>query len=306
MNVSINSSAGALEEKWFIANNTARLLSIAIGGSSVLLNFYALAILSFCDVAINAAAVVLLKSQLWFDGLGGVCLVINEFQPLMKTLNVMLNNTICLLLKQRLIMWIFYVSSVYNIVAVAIQRFAITFYPLKPITVKQTYILLFFVIIAAMFLAIGHDMIIFARTTVGFCDSRFHQDTGDVINILWFIGYYFTPVVLILSFYTKVIFKLKDRDKIQSTSKKHSESRLLKNAISVAVIFIITTGLSSWSYLFVSFKIIEASFWDKNIKLVSHIFVMLNSASTPITYFVFLPALRGKTVIGKICNCRQQ
>lgn len=285
----------------FINGQLNGVLSCVIGGIGVFLNFYVLTIMFVANVAMNEAAMVLLRFQLFVDGVACIFLIIGQFGWPKYADMPTAYRVSCVGLDRNGFLWVWYVASAYNIVAVAAQRFVITVFPFTQVTKKHSYIILVFVFligIAINCLNYGLEMDIQPEK-----DICVYTYKSWAANISWVVLFYFFPTFLIIGFYAKVILALRARGDVQSTSTKKSETKVIKNAIVIATMFIIFAAPNTWTYFLMPLNMIDNHVWETFLRLFTYLCTMFNSASTPIVYIIFLSSIRAKSVevLRKLC-----
>lgn len=280
--------------------NWENIFSLVVGLFGMVSNFYILAILFVAKIAINEAALVLLKSQVFFDGFAGLFLVLRLFKIELSKMIPVFYIILCYGLTQTMFLWTAFAASAFNIVAVAIQRFAITVFPFRKVTKFSAYITTIVVFLSAL----GLNLIFYLlEVDVDFTSQKcVYRFESKLAIIIWIVGYYIVPTVAIVFLYAKVGMVLGARSNIRSTGPQNSENIIVKNAVVIAAIFIITNALNTVTVAMSYYDAIDPEFWDRNIRFVSHVSTMFNSASTPIIYVLFLKSVRAKSINVLTCN----
>lgn len=280
------------------------ILSFAFGGLSGFLNIYTFFVLQCHNIQMNKSALVLFKFQLLLDGIAGGLLIFHQFQLNFGLRQGLAHNILCQLLNRRSLIWIFYTASVYNVVAVSVQRWFITVYPFKQFRVFHSIVAALLSVLISILVNICHDILSlglhFLNSDVCLLSSVFDN---IVAQYVWFGLYYLLPTVIIIGFYAKVIYVLKRRPGIAQTKHhkvdvtKRSEYVILKNAVVISALFITLAGVNSWSYFMLAWNVFDPNEWFRHFRLFSHVCTMVNSASTPIVYYVFFPSIRKKALL---------
>lgn len=281
--------------------NSQTIMSLCIGTIGLLLNFFTFVMLNITEISIKDAAMVLLKSQLFFDGIAGAFLILRVFRiPLTPNIPV-LYAILCVGVRQGLFLWTFFTASTYNIVAIAIQRYIITSFPFMRVTKIGAYGFAVTSYILGIALCIAYWWIeMEVRPELNICTYKY---VSPMAMVMWLIAYYIIPTAALIGLYIKIISTLRKADlKIQSTKGKGSEKNIIKNAVAVAVIFIIFAAPNSIISTMVNFNSFPIELYDEFARTLTHACTMFNSVSTPIVYFMFLSAIRRKLI--DIITCK--
>lgn len=278
-------------------------MALFVALPSAAVNLFLFLVLQLTPSNINPASLILLQSQLIFDGLACVCLIMGQMAVPDTFTNDFLFYMKCVVLVQSAPMWFFYTASVYNIVAVAIQRFVITVFPFRSISKAVSYAMLAVVVFGALLAnGINYGIELSIDPKLRRCVYLYESEPAI---FLWGFQYYFIPFILIICLYAKSFFTLKSRGGIKKNTSKRSESLMLKNAVVIATLFIVLCGPNSLAYILVYFKLINLAFYNATFKYVSWVCTMFNSASTPLVYLLFLKSLRQQSahVLRALMTC---
>lgn len=306
LNNSDNKNSSGGYESYFATGDFLGITSLVVGTLGGLFNFYILAIMSVTDIAMHPAGLILLKNQLVLDGLACMLLLLQQFRLSFAGYVDWLYYVMCYGVVRSMFLWILYCASAYNIVAVAAQRFVITMFPFKHISRRNSYVTTLMVYLGA----ITSNLInyILEMKVDPKADICVYEFTDRFANILWVCSYYLVPSLAIIFFYIKVILSLRKSSKIQSTSTtKNSEKLILKNAIVVAAMFIICAAPNNWGYFLMPLEVVDRVFFETFFRFFSYICTLVNSASTPIIYVIFLSSIRKKSwdVFKDIITCQK-
>lgn len=266
--------------------NNSMLISSPMAIIGIILNFTMFLVMCRKGVNINQAATILLRAQLVFDGLSGIALLLRVTNYVALTNEAWIYIAACLLNKRGLFLWVTFTASAYNSVAITIQRFAIIVFPLKRFTVKHTYVVLLLVC-----LSVGTIIGIYYGFTI---DIDYATQTCKFRNIpqlyyMWLAAYYVLPCIILISCNAKIMTILKKRNQIQNT-RNTSENRIIKNAITVGLIFVVSATPNTSLGLMSTY--VDLPFWRAYGRHITYACTMVNSVSTPVVYLVYLSNVR--------------
>lgn len=301
--VAINNSShiGTGSPSIFVTGDLNGIISLCIAGFGMFLNLYVFIVMSVVHIAMHEAAAVLLKFQLIIDAISCLFLIIAQFQIPKDPSQRVLYYIVCAGFDRGMFMWYFYVASALNIAAICVQRFIITVYPFKKISRKNAYIT---AVLIFLFSA-GHETFDYGlQMSINPDEDRcvFTYDSY-VATWSWTIVYYIIPTLLLIVLYTKIILTLRQSAQVQSTKKdKNPEGKVLKNAVVVAVLFVLLGSPNAICSILLQYNKMNEVIWESFLRRFTYITIMLNSASTPVVYIIFLSAIREKS-FQVICRC---
>lgn len=297
-----NSTSSTTNNDILLSETVNASVNLALSILGLILNYLVFSVMTFAKVAISETASILLRFQLLSDGTGCLLLIITQFKIVKNQAMPLLYKIICTGLDRGMFMWTFYVASAYNIVAVAIQRYFITVYPFKQFKKKHSYLLILLEMLATIAL-IAYDYGVQMKIDVGkdYCSFSY---TVPIASVIWLFAYYVFPVIIIGILYSKVIIVLKKSGQIQSSqhSSKTAEGKVLKNAVAVALFFTLLAAPNTAAYILLHYNLIHRSFWEGFFRRFTYLCIMINSASTPIVYLIFLSSIREK-IFQVFCKC---
>lgn len=285
----------------FVTGDVNGIIALCVAGFGMLFNLYVFIVMSVVHISMHEAAAVLLKFQLIIDAIACLFLIIAQFQIPKDQTNSVLYHIVCAAFERGMFMWYFYVASALNIVAVCIQRFVITVYPFKKVTKKHSYI----ICVAVLVIAIGHETYNYSLQmgVIPEKDYCLFEHDSDLATWTWCTLYYFAPTILLIVLYAKIILTVRKSSKLQSTKQAaNPEAKVMKNAIAVAVLFIIFAATNAFCSILLQYKAMDTVIWESFVRRFSYVTIMINSASTPIVYIIFLNSIREKT-FNTLCRC---
>lgn len=275
-------------EKQLFVVDLSFVLSFIFGGFGAFLNFSILAVMMFKDIGIKSEGKILLENQLVLDGLAGCFLIIGQFRIPMDPNSPAQFAFVCVALERSMIVWIFYVTSAYNLVAIALQKFIMVVVPFRTLTLRQVYILVFCVYLQGFIVNVmNYGLEMEVVPSANHCLYRY---TSFVATSLWLCLYYLIPTSLLIGFSTKSVITL--RQKAKGAGAKKSEILLLKNSVVVAIIFVVFASFNNWAYFLLPLNVVHLSFYESFFRHFSYMCTVINSASTPMVYLFFLSSVR--------------
>ena len=191
----------------------------------------------------------------------------------------------------------------YNLVLISLERFVCVWKPLQHLTIMSKKNLIkgiagvhawaFFILIPSY---------IQANWVEGQCQSRY-DNWGDafvffmaIYGVLIFVFFYCLPLFLFIFWYGYVIYKLRSRmsgdsDLPESRVIKKASQQLTKCAITVTVIFVLSTSLELWYYLLGRTFVVP---YYKNgvVQKTAVILSIINVSANPLVYAVMMPVYR--------------
>lgn len=278
-------------ESWVVLRNgdSMAYLTFFFAIPGMLLNFFVFFVMNVSRNNLHAAVVVLFKSQLLFDGIASFLLVFNQFSIAEPDSDAAFALR-CVFYVISPLLWFFYCMSGYNIVITAAQRFVMTVYPFTMVTVKASYLALFVAFLnAVLTCAVNYGLELEINVPEKVCHLRLNN---PALGVQWLIQYYLIPVILIVGFYSKVILTFRSKGGIKSSLSKKSEELMVKNAIAIALIFIICCGVNPFVYAFTNYAVISIEEYNIYYRFPTYFFTMFNSGSTPLIYMVFMKPVR--------------
>lgn len=271
---------------------TQAFMSFFFALPGALANYFIFSVLSYCSMDLNESSLVLLRSQLFFDGSANLFILFAQFKVSLENRDPFAYYFICILFREAIPFWASNVISAYNIVGVAAQRCIISVFPFMNFTKKHSYIILGIVVLATVYqMLICYSIELEINYPQNIC--RYRYESEDVIY-LWGFQYYIIPVILIILFYLKSIHSLRSRGGIKKHTSKKSENLMLKNAIVIATMYILLCGPNTFAYMLVFYDIIPLDFYLSFFRLFTWICTLLNSVSTPVVYLIMLKNVRKK------------
>lgn len=289
----------------FVTGNVNGAIALAIAGPGLILNVYVLIVMSVVNIAMHSAAAVLLKNQLLVDAGACLFLIIAQFEIPKDNISTISYYILCAGFDRNMFIWYFFGASAANIVAVCVQRYIITVYPFKKISRLNAYITAVGVIVFASAHATFHYGL---HMSIDPERNRcvFTYDSL-VATWSWVFLYYLIPTVLLIVLYTKIILVLRESAQVQSTkNNSNPEGKVLKNAVVVAVMFILLTAPNTVCSVLLEYNSMDTVIWESFLRRFTYVTAMVNSASTPFVYIIFFSAIRAKTLDCFCLLCRSK
>ena len=244
------------EELWSVTLDRFQLALTCIG--------YVANMVTFITLVRNGrmfspAICLLLKHQALLDSWASAMGTILLLQPtLWKTGNDNFDQAVCYLWHSQGVYWATIYMSVWNLVAIAVERYIAVCHPFKHSTFQGTPVR---VIIASMYVAsliILFPSYIQVRFEDGNCISEYlirgklGRDLFYGYSIVCLFSLYLLPAIAFVFLYGRIIASLRHRRKFShsGTSKalKTVQAAITKTAIVVTAVFMVTIGFDAWSY----------------------------------------------------------
>ena len=204
-------------------------------------------------------------------------------------------------------------SSVWNLVFVAFERYLSICHPFKHQNLTTGIVYIIIIITIFLSFIVKGPSYFQTRLENGSCMSKsfFDGDVAEQIrfwNSIWtFIILYAVPCSLFCIFYGLVIrsFRMRQKQAHLGSSRviDKANSELTKTAIVVTIIFIISIGWASWHYMLGHTGILTPTM-NSPIQKIGVWFASFNSAANPFVYSLLMPAYRRsmKLTFGFICE----
>ena len=269
-------------------------------------NLATLFILKEAGATFAPGYLLLLRNQAFLDFM--VC-TMGTFMmlqsPMWKIGNVAFDSFICHVWHGQLFYWIWVLSSIWNLIMVAFERFLAICHPFKHVdlTIGRIWRL----IILAYSIGIISNLICLAQVkmSAGTCVSEYAipGKVGEWVffvygQFIWFI-YWLLPFILFCILYGKVLITLfarRDNSNFgESRVINSATSQMTKTAIAVTIIFVLSMSWDTWYYMLGRLGLVS---YIKNtlIQLIGLWLSAFNSVANPFVYFVLLPAFRKATL----------
>ena len=245
---------------------------------------------------------LLLKHQALVDSTICAMGIILLLQPPMWTTgNRYFDVVVCHIWHGQAPFWGAILLSVWNLAAIAIERFVAVCRPLKysQIQGKPMYYA-----IAGMYVAVlvivtpGFFQV---RFDIGICLSEYYIQgpLGEKLfyanGFVWFFAIYLLPVAAYVYLYSSVILTLyRKKNATNMTCSKAidaAQSTVTKTAITLTVMFAFAIGYDAWAYLLGSMGVVEYEFGSVK-QTVGVFFSLFNSVINPFVYLALMPPFR--------------
>ena len=210
---------------------------------------------------------------------------------------------ICKVWHSQYMYWGAVLSSIWNVVFMAVERFVMINYPYQ-----HRYIEHYHVYKALLTM---HIFIIIAMVPVSFYVTYDHQ-TGMCLNaypdevkhvrsldgILSFALIYAIPATLLIGLYTKNILMIRKRQENlglvmgqRSQTLDIADQQMTKTAFAVSVVFIITLGPASFHCILGFTGLVEFEY-SNDFQIIEVFLATLDSCVTPFIYILFMPIFK--------------
>ena len=274
----------------------------------IIVNFATLIILREAGEGFARGYLLLLKSQAFADFMVCTAGTIMMFQPPMWTTgNFIFDNIICYIWHGQFLYWIWVLSSIWNLVMIAYERFLAICYPLKHIDLTTGRVRR--LIVLAFGIGIGSNSAALVQvrysTSQRSCVSEYAipGKAGEWFFSIYgqyiFVIYWLLPFILFCVLYGKVLATLISRRDNSSFGESRvvnsATTQMTRTAIVVTIIFIFSMSWDVWYYMLGRAGAVS---YIKNtlLQLIGLWLSSLNSVSNPFVYFVLLPAYRKATI----------
>ncbi|KAI0220080.1 hypothetical protein LSAT2_028394 [Lamellibrachia satsuma] len=245
---------------------------------------------------------LLLKHQALVDS--SICAmgIILLLQPSMWTTgNTYFDAVVCHIWHGQAPYWGAILLSVWNLAAIAVERYMAVCRPLKYSQVQGKPM---YYVIAGMYVAVlvivtpGFFQV---RFDDGICLSEYYIQgpLGEKLfyanGFVWFFAIYLLPVAAYVYLYGSVILTLYHKKKATnmtcSKAIDAAQSTVTKTAITLTVMFAFAIGYDAWAYLLGSMGVVEYEFGSVK-QTVGVFFSLFNSAINPFVYLTLMPPFR--------------
>ena len=296
-------------EKWAIVLDRCQLALTCVG--------YVANKVTFITLLKNGhmfspAICLLLKHQAlldsWVSAMGTILLL---QPPLWKIGHYNFDLVVCYVWHSQAIYWATIYMSVWNLVAIAVERYIAVCHPFKHNDFQGTPVR---VVLASMYVAsvvILFPSYIQVRFEDNMCISEYlipgklGEDFFYGYSILCLFTLYLLPALAFMFLYGRIIASLRQRKKSSQsgTSKalKTVQTTITKTAFVVTLVFMITIGFDAWSYTLGYTGVTNYEFGTP-VQKIGVFFAVCNSVINPFVYLVFMPAFRDS--LAKTFCCR--
>ena len=253
-------------------------------------------------------------------------------QPFMwYTDNVTFDFLVCQVWHGQAIYWGAVLLSVWNVVMIAFERFILLNHPVKHRNLQQNivyktlafaYFLSIICLLPAYFFVTYKHNGYYGKCYYGYYISKENGHKEWIANIFkkfmmfygvfWFFIVYAIPIGILITLYTKIILKLRQRrNRKLSTLHVHQEPDIIelaqrqitKTAVAISIVFIISLSWESFYCLLGFTKVIPYEF-NKLPQVIGIFLATLCSSSTPFIYAASMPIFRKS--LKKTFRCRTE
>ncbi|KAK2170857.1 hypothetical protein NP493_1129g00034 [Ridgeia piscesae] len=260
----------------------------------------------------SPAICLLLKHQAlldsWVSAMGTILLL---QPPLWKTGRYGFDLVVCYVWHSQAIYWATIYMSVWNLVAIAVERYIAVCHPFKHNDFQGTPVR---VSIASMY---GASVIILSpsymqvRFKDNMCISEYlipgklGEDFFYGYSILCLFTLYLLPALAFMFLYGRIVMSLRRHKKTSQsgTSKalKTVQVTITKTAFVVTLVFMVTIGFDAWSYTLGYTGVTNYEFGTP-VQKIGVFFAVCNSVINPFVYLLLMPAFRDS--LAKTFCCR--
>ena len=259
----------------------------------------------------SPAICLLLKHQAlldsWVSAMGTILLL---QPPLWKTGRYGFDLVVCYVWHSQAIYWATIYMSVWNLVAIAVERYIAVCHPFKHNDFQGTPVR---VIVASMYIAsviILFPSYIQVRFKDNMCISeylipgKFGEDFFYGYSILCLFTLYLLPALAFMFLYGRIVTSLRQHKKSHSgTSKalKRVQATITKTAFVVTLVFMVTIGFDAWSYTLGYTGVTNYEFGTP-VQKIGVFFAVCNSVINPFVYLLLMPAFRDSLAMTFCCR----
>ena len=221
------------------------------------------------------------------------------------TANHAFNFVLCQAWHGQAIYWGGVLLSVWNIVLIAVERFMLINYPFKHRNLRPKHVYTVIVLMYSMNiiccipgpLNVKYDKNRTECLNELYSDSPSFASFMSNFSIFWFLIIYAAPITIFIVLYTRSLFTLRKlQQKFRESNQKSfvlkvADQRLTRNAIAVAIVFVISLSWDSWFYVLAFSENVK---YDLNspFQVVGVFLATLNSCANPFIYAAFLPSFQ--------------
>ena len=255
-----------------------------------------------------AVTKVLYQHQAGLDALICVMGLGMMLQPCMGGENTgiqAIDNFLCHVWHSQAIYWTWVLISIWNIVYISFERFAMIHYPMRHRNTQTKYVCRGFCIIYAlsfMFLIPKYFQVTYDEDDGKCYDEYYYKTPGwcrlmKIDGVFWFIISYALPIVIFISLYLVTVWKIRGRQNehdnfIQKAVFKKANTHITRSAIAITICFVISQSTDAWTYLLNRSNIFQHYARNSPIQTAMIFLATLNSCINPIIYCVSLAAFR--------------
>ena len=249
---------------------------------------------------------LLLRNQAFVDFMVctlGTVMVLQK--PMFITGNLTVDTIICQVWHGQFLYWIWVLTSVWNLVMVAYERFMAICHPFKHVDLTIGRIRK--LIIVAYAIGIGSNLGCFIqvkmRDTQCVSEYLIPGPAGEWFFFVYgqyvFVIYWLAPFILFCILYGKVLATLiarRDNSSFGDSNLVNSATKqMTKSAMAITIIFVLSMSWDVWYYMLGRLGLVS---YIKNtvLQLIGLWLSAFNSVANPFVYFVLLPAFRRATM----------
>ena len=245
---------------------------------------------------------LLLKHQALLDSAAsamGTILLLEP--PFWKTGRYGFDVVVCHVWHSQAVYWSTIYLSVWNLVAIAVERYIAVCHPFTHKQFQETPVR---VILASMYvvnIVFMFPSYIQVRFEDGLCISEYLipgklvKDFYYAYSIVSLFGLYLLPAIAFVVLYGRIVASLRRRKNATpvGTSKvlKTVQSAITKTAIVVTAVFMVTIGFDAWSYT-LGYTGVTSYEFGTPVQKIGVFFAVCNSFINPFVYLVFMPPFR--------------
>lgn len=266
---------------------------------------------------------ILLIHQATIDTFICLMAIVIYNQPFMwMTENVTLDLLLCQIWHGQAIYWGAVLLSVWNVILIAFERFILLNHPVKHRNLRQNVVYKAFAMMylfSVICLLPAYLQVKYVKYygNSGSCLDVFYVN-GEVFRnfmkfygVFWFLIVYAIPIGFLITLYSKIILKLRQRTKSRRVSALHQQHepsiidlahrQITKTAVAIAIVFVISLSWESFYCLLGFTGLIKYEF-NKPLQVTGIFLATFCSCSTPFIYAASMPIFRNS--VRKTFGCR--
>ena len=250
----------------------------------------------------SPAICLLLKHQTLLDSGASAMGTILLLQPrFWKTGRYGLDVVVCHVWHSQGVYWTTIYLSVWNLVAIAVERYIAVCHPFKHKQFQETPVRVILASLYVVNIVFMFPSYIQVRFADGLCISEYlipgklGIDFYYAYSIVSLFGLYLLPALAFIVLYGRIIASLRRRKSTTPVGKskvlKTVQSAITKSALVVTAVFMVTIGFDAWSYT-LGYTGVTSYEFGTPVQKIGVFFAVCNSVINPFVYLVFMPPFR--------------
>ena len=298
-NSTMETTLVAVQETWAIVLDRCRLALTFIGWLANKVTFVTLV---KNGRMFSPGICLLLKHQALLDscasGMGTILLL----QPrLWKTGRYGFDIVLCYAWHSQGVYWTMITLAVWNLVAIAVERYVAVCQPYKYKHFQETPIRVMLVSMYVVTIISKIPSFMQVRFEDGLCVNEYlirgkiGEDLYYAYSIATLFVLYLLPAFAFLFLYGRIIASLRRRKTMTSVGSsnvlKTVQSAITKSAFIVMAVFMVTIGFAAWAYTLGYTGVVNYEFGSP-VQKIGVFLAVCNSVINPFVYLVFMPPFR--------------